>query len=801
MRVPLSWLKKYINVDLSTVEISKILTMAGLEVEAVETVPLGFKGVVVARVLKTEKHPNADKLTIATVTDGREEMQVVCGAPNCRAGIKAALARVGATLVDSHNTPFKIKKTKIRGIESFGMLCAEEELLVADSSDGIVELPNHLDEGSDLTDYYAETVFEITLTPNLGHCANIIGVARELYIATEAPLTPPQITIASETGIPTHDSISVAVNDKEGCPRYACRLVRNVAVAPSPRWLQNLLNASGIRPINNIVDITNFVLLELGHPIHAFDYNRIDGGELIIRKAKEREPFVTLDGKERLLHSDDLLICDRTQPIAIGGVMGGVNSEVRETTRDVLIEAAYFTPSRIRRTSKRQALLTEASRRFERGSDPNQVTAALNRAAMLMEELAGGEVAPDIVDVKEGDFSSQTIPCRLSRIQSLLGITFSIGEVEAIFRKLNLACRWDGNGTFAVTIPTYRVDISEEVDLIEEVARVYGYDNFHKQVTRAHVSGAHHSSVFLFEREVRQRLLSEGLQEFLNCDLIGPTILDTIQSGDDDDMIRVLNPTSIEQSLLRTSLLPGLLQVVKYNHDRQTPDISGFEIGKVHFKEGDKYREEEVAAIIMIGTHTPHFWGGKPHEVDFYDIKGIVTNLLNELGISGYRFISHANSTLHPGRQAAVYVGNNEIGSLGEVHPAILRRLDFPNKVYFAEFNLNDLYQLRARDVQMEALSIYPGSERDWTLTLHADIAVADIFDAVATVESTLLVDCFVLDLYTSDKLGLDIKNITFRFIYREQTHTIEQKTVDQEHARITDKVRHILSSKQVLAQ
>lgn len=799
MRVPVSWLKEYIDINLPLIEVTKILTMAGLEVDAIETVTLGFSGVVVGRVISTEKHPDADKLTVAKVTDGIEEFQVVCGAKNCRPGIKVALARVGASLPGGGDKPFKIKKTKIRGVESMGMLCAEDELLLADNSEGIIELPEELKEGHDLSDHFSEQVLEVSLTPNLGHCANMVGVARELHAVTEEPMHLPEVVVKKESGEVIEDSVKVTVHDTIGCPRYACRLIKKVKVAPSPRWLQNRLIASGIRPVNNVVDITNYVLLEFGHPLHAFDFDLIEGGEIIVRKAKEREPFVSLDGKERILHEEDVLICDQKRAVAIGGVMGGLNSEVSDKTENVLLEAAYFHPSSIRKTSKRQGLLTESSRRFERGSDPNQVLYALDRAASLIEAIAGGEVAKGVVDVREGDFPEKIITCRISRINALLGVTFSVGEVETIFDKLYLPNKWDGEDTFTVTIPTYRVDLNIEVDLIEEVARVYGYDNFHKTATVSHTSKTEHAPVFLFERVVRQRLLSEGLQEFLTCDLVGPTILGIVQGPvmPKEAMIKVLNPTSIEQSCLRTSLLPGLLQVVKYNYDHQTTDISGFEVGKIHYKDGGKYHEEEVAAIVLTGKNHPHFWGEKPKDVDFYDLKGIVENLLRELGISGCVYRNNNISTLHPGRQASVYLGELELGSLGEVHPSILRRLDVPQKVFFAEFNLKDLYQNKSCDLKMVPVPIYPGSERDWTVTLKEGIATSYIIESIASVDSHLLENCYILDVYTSEKLGPGIKNVTFRFVYRDKEQTVAQETVDKEHARITDRVRHLLSSKE----
>jgi len=798
MRVPLSWLREFIDVELPSIKIAKILTMAGLEVEAIEKLERGFSGVVVGKVTAVEKHPDADRLHVATVTDGKEEFQVVCGAPNCRAGMRSAFAPVGALLPEEGEKSFKIKKTKIRGVESFGMLCSGNELCISDDAEGIVELDEELPLGSDLADLFSDTVFEVALTPNLAHCANIQGVARELHAATEAPIYFPELSLKEE-GEAIDGLVKVTVRDTQGCPRYGCRLVRDVTIAPSPRWLQNRLIGCGVRPINNVVDVTNYVLMECGHPLHGFDFDKIAGGEIIVRRAMEREKFVTLDGKEQTLHEDDVLICDSEKPVAIGGIMGGENSEVTGATRNVLLEAAYFTPTRIRKTGKRLGLMTESSRRFERGADPNIIEYALDRAAMLLQELAGGKVVRGVVDAKEREFPDKEILCRVSRVNRLLGTQFGVSEIEHVFRRLNFPFEWDGEDAFTVSVPTYRGDIDGEADLIEEVARLYGYENLHGTVSPFNSSKLPHAEVFLFEREVRSRLLSEGLQEFLTCDLIGPALLGVVQGAEmsEEAMVRVMNPTSIEQSILRTSLLPGLLQTVKYNADRQNFAVSGFEVGRVHFKEGEKYREETVAGILLSGRKRPHFWGGRPEEADFYDLKGIIENLLAELGIAGAVYRNNRLGTFHDGRQASVYVDSLELGSFGEVHPAILRRLDLEQRVLFAEFNLHDLYKLRKPMRQMASIPIYPGSSRDWTVTLEEELEIAEIFRIIDSVPSSLLESRTLLDVYRSDKLGRGLKNATFRFLYRDRTKTVSQEVVDKEHTRITDKVRSLMTQQQ----
>ncbi len=682
MKIPLSWLKKYIDIGLPPAEIAKLLTSVGLEIDSIETI-------------KTQEHST-------------------------------------------------------------------------------------------------DAVFEISLTPNLAHCQCVLGVARELAAATGAKVKLPH-PIVKETSQEKIESVAkVTVNDPEKCPRYASRVVKNVKAGPSPDWLKERLEASGIRSVNNIVDITNFVLLEQNQPLHAFDYDLLSSYQIIVKPAKNDEIFTTLDGKSRRLSQEDLLICDAEKPVAIAGVMGGGNSEVSEKTVNVLIESAYFSPISIRRTSKRLGLQTDASKRFERGCDPNQVIPALERAAALMHEIAGGTVVEGIIDIKGKDFPPLLCECRLSRINQLLGSHLSVDEVETIFKHLNFDCHWDGTNTFKVKVPTYRVDIGSEIDLIEEVARIYGYDNISQSTPHYQSSQIPDNPLFIFEREVRKRLLLEGLQELLTCDLIGPSLLDIVHDplANQENWVKVLNPTSIEQSILRTSLLPGLLNVVKYNVDHQNHDIQGFEIGRVHFKEGEHFREQSVAAVILTGKQRPMHWDRKPAFVDFYDLKGIIENILNGLGIGPIAFKLHDFKIFHTGRQATIFVGEHEIGSLGEVHPAIQRRLDVPQRVFFAELNLHELLRLRKKEEKMQDLPAFPSTERDLTLTLSDEEPVDKILELIRSVSSPLLERVQEIDIFRSDKLGEGKKNVTFRFVYRDRKKTIEQEVVDREYESTLSKLK-----------
>jgi phenylalanyl-tRNA synthetase beta chain len=634
-------------------------------------------------------------------------------------------------------------------------------------------------------------IFEVSLTPNLGHCANMIGIARELSAATGSPVRLPPITLNESLKNPVATAVKATVKAPEGCPRYACRLIHNVKVVPSPQWLQEHLLSAGVRPINSIVDVVNYVTLEMGQPMHAYDYEQLEGKEIVVRMAMDNELFTTLDGQEHLLNTQDLVICDAKKPIALAGIMGGKNSEVGESTRTVLLEAAYFHPSMLRKTSKRLGFSTDASKRFERGCDPNQVLQALNRTAMLIQQISNGDIAAGVIDIQANPFPEKVIECRLSRVNRLLGVHLGASEMENIFQRLGMPSCWKGQDILTVTVPTYRGDITAEVDLIEEVARIYGYAHIQKTPARYHASKIPSTPIFYFEREVRSQLIAAGLQEFLTCDLIGPSICAIVQ----DDVVppafivNILNPTSIEQSLLRTSLLPGLLQTIKHNFDHQNHDIAGFEIGRTHFKQVEGYKEQPVVALILTGKRAPHYWGEASQEVDFFELKGMIENLLAELKISNVTFQHNHYSTLHTGRQASIFVDKLEIGSFGEVHPAIQRRLDVPQRIFFAELSLQDLMQVRTRGHKMLPLPIYPGSERDWTITVKEELPVQQLLDAARAVRAPLLQEVSLQDIYRSDKLGLAVKNVTLHFVYRDPKKTVEQAVVDGQHAFVTEEI------------
>lgn len=801
MKFPLSWLKEYIQTTLTPEQIAEALTLIGLEVEGMHGAELSFKGVIVGKVLSTSPHPDAQKLTIAKVTDGQQEYQVVCGAPNCRPGLIVAFAKEGAELKDPQGKILQIKKTKLRGIESEGMLCAHDELGLSlepyGVSNGIMELGETFQVGDTLEKYFGDILFEVALTPNLSHCASLIGIARELSAVTEEQVTSPVFSVEEMEGKRVEELVSVEVKNRKHCPRYTCRVITNVKVLPSPDWLKNRLESCGMRSVNNVVDITNFVLLETGHPLHAFDLDTLKDQKIVVRNALHGETILTLDGKEHFPTEDTLLICDSASPIAIAGIMGSAHTEVTEKTQTILLESAYFNPIPIRQASKRMGIQTEASRRFERGTDPLGLLESLNRAASLICKIAGGKVAYGTLDCSFEEFPLRTVSCRIERANRILGTQLAMGEIQTLFKRLGLKIKSSKNESLEVIIPSYRHDIQQEIDLIEEVARLYGYDNIHKENQPAvyQSSTVPNNRLYLFENLVRTCLLREGLQELLTCNLISPAEAELIghESIPSRSLIKLLNPCSIDQSVLRPTLFPNMLKVAKYNQDREVHSIAGFEIGRIHFKLKDHYIEPTVGAIVLTGKRFPHHWETKPSSFDFYDLKGILENFFAGIKIPCIEFTASQNTSFHPGRQASLLVKGHSVGEMGEVHPQILRKIGLQHPVFFAEFNLEDLIQSLNPSMKMSPLPQFPASMRDWTLTLKQNFPIKEVFHLIQEQHSTILEDVSILDLYQSEKLGNEWRNVTFRFVYRDPRQTVSFKVVEDEHAKITTNVLHKL--------
>lgn len=766
MKLPFSLIKPFIKLDLAPAKIGEILTLLGIELDAIEHEQLTFAKVVVAEILTAKPHPNAKNLQVTEVNDGQNTYTVVCGASNCKAGMKTAFAQVGAVLTDPDGMQRRIEKTSIRGVESFGMLCSGSELGISKDHEGILDLPYDFKTGEDIAHLLWDPVLELSLTPNLGHCMSALGVARELAAALSLP-SPHSKT--PKWNFPTYP---VSIHEPALVPRYMCCLIEGVKVGPSPFWLKKQLEASGQKSINNLVDATNYTMMKWGNPLHAFDAALIAGEQISVGKAKAPFKFLGLDGVEREAPLDALLISDKQKPIALAGVMGGENSAVTEKTTRVLLECACFDPISVRLTSKKVGLRTESSQRFEKGVDPAQIGQALLEAA----ELMGGRIVA-CFDSHPEPFKMRKIPYRTERVNRILGTKLSETEVKELLKRLNIQTQ-EG----VASIPSYRRDLVEEIDLVEEVARVYGYNNIEKSIPLCSTSTLPNDPVFLFENEMRLHLTRARLSEFLSCDLISPSLAEISRELTPFSMLQTVYSKSEEFSFLRTSLLPGLLQSVKGNFAKKNHNLFAFEIGRIHFLQKKEVEEIPMVGILLTGNREDLHWSQKPEAVDFFDLKGILENLLDG------SFKSSNHPFFHPGRQADVHIEDLVVGSFGEVHPRLLQKFDIEAPIYYAELNLLHLLKKKKTHLKMVPLSQFPASERDLTLTLPLKTAVGSIFETIQKHKSHLLEKVELIDLYLPE--GKDVKNATFRFVYRDLLKTISFEEVETEHAKMIQYLR-----------
>ncbi len=796
MKVPLSWLKEYIDISLSIEQIAESLTLSGLEVDKTDSLSVSFDGVVIAKVLEVHPHPNADRLKIATVFDGTENHQVVCGAANCRSGLITAFAKLGATLKDPDGKSWKIKKSKIRDIDSFGMLCAADELGLPSKETGILELPEYSLLGTDLSTLYCDTVFDLTLTPNLGHCMSIYGIARELSALLKTPLKKLQTAFQEPLEL---SSFTVHIEDKVNCLLYNCRLINSVQVGPSPDWLIQKLTLLGISSINNVIDISNYVMMTTGQPLHFFDADQIQNKTIYISSSLAGSKVTTLDNILRELPAGSLVIRDEKEILAIAGVMGALNSSISGKTQNVLIEAAIFHPTTIRKTTKEISLKTDASHRFEKGVDSSMIPYALDLATELLVQIASGSALEKKFHCNLPPFTPKKVMCRQKRVNSLLGTHLSLNEIIDILERLQIKVIKEHPDSVEVLIPHHRNDISQEIDLVEEVARLYGFNHLPKKQFTHYTSSLLDSPVFSFENKVRFELLKENLQEFMTCDLISPFLSTLAESKitDQIETLTVLQSKSSDYSVLRHSLLPGLLQLAKYNLDRGNQNLAGFEVGRVHFNQNGIYQEPVSIGVILSGLNAQHHHAPRPRTFDFFDIKGMIENLLDSLKIESISFEESHLHAFQPGRQAFIFKKGECLGVIGEVHPATLSKIDISQRVYFAELNLTSLLKLQKPLQSIEKLPLYPSSERDWTISLKKETPISYVVSSIRDLAPPLLEKVFLLDLFEGSQIGLDRKNVTWRFIYRDSQKTLDIQTVEYEHTKllqmVAEKLHHCI--------
>ncbi|MGN1402549.1 MAG: phenylalanine--tRNA ligase subunit beta [Bacillus sp. (in: firmicutes)] len=796
MFVSYKWLQQYVDLSgVSAAELADKITKSGIEVEGVEKKSEGIKGVVVGHVLEKVKHPQADKLNVCQVDIGAEEpVQIVCGAPNVDAGQKVAVATVGAVLPGN----FKIKKAKLRGEASHGMICSlqelgfESKLIAKEYSSGIFVFPNDVEVGSDALIQLGldDDILELSLTPNRSDALSMLGVAYEVAAILGKEVKWPE-TKTSESEEKAESMVSVEVKATEANPLYTAKVIKDVKVGPSPLWMQTALMAAGIRPHNNVVDITNYVLLEYGQPLHAFDYDKVGTGKIVVRNAQAGEKITTLDETERTLEPHNLVITNGQEPIALAGVMGGANSEVSETTTTVLLESAYFTGASVRRTSKEQGLRSEASARYEKGVDPIRVRPAAERAAALMEQYAGGTVLAGTVEVNELAIKPSVITITLGKINSLLGTSITMPEVEQIFKALQFEVEIDGEN-LTVTVPTRRGDITIQEDLVEEVARLYGYDNIPKTLPVTSGTAGKLTDYQAKRREVRRYLEGAGLYQAITYALTSPEKA-TAFALDKKEVVRLAMPMSEERSTLRQSIVPQLLEVVKYNVARQIDSVALYETGTVFLaSEGDVLPEErEHVAGILTGVWHSQLWQGEKKAVDFYVAKGILDGLFKKLGIEGqiaYQAVTDLDG-MHPGRTAAVTLDGVYIGYVGQVHPNVEKQYDV-KETYVFELSLERLLNKQTEVIAYTTIPRYPSITRDIALVVEKQAIVGDLKAIITEAGGRLLTDVTVFDLYEGDKMEAGKKSIAFSLKYQDPEKTLTDEEVTKAHDKVLAAVK-----------
>jgi phenylalanyl-tRNA synthetase beta chain len=770
MKFSVNWLKQWVDIDIDVGKLASKLTAAGLEVDSIDPVAADFSGVVVAEIEACSSHPDADKLSLCTVNLGSEQrLQIVCGAPNARPGIRVPLAAVGARI----GPDFKIKKARLRGVESEGMLCSARELGLSDDHSGLMELPADAPVGEDFRQWLKldDSSIEIDLTPNRADCLSIKGLARDVAANCNADFIDREI---SAVAAQSTESLPISLADPEDCPRYVGRIIRGInPTAQSPLWLQEALRRCGLRSISPVVDVTNFVLLELGQPMHAFDLDCLDS-EIIVRRGRSDEKLKLLDGSEVDLDEDVLAICDASGPIALAGIMGGESSAVGDETRNILFESAWFKPSTIMGKARAYGMHTDASHRFERGVDPQGQVQAIERATALLTEICGGIPGPVLqAESTENIPVNQPVSLRLDRLNMMVGVEFAAENVDGILTRLGMKVE-ERSGGWSVTAPASRMDIAIEEDLIEEVARIHGYDNIPEVMPSGELAVGSASSHDIDLRQIQQSLCTSGYQEIISYSFVDRKLLQAVHQ--DKAALPLANPLSSDMDVMRTTLLPGLLTALAYNHRRQQERVKLFETGVV-FLQGDELTEVNRLGGVSSGTALPEQWSDSPRQLDFYDIKGDVERILALRGSERAEFAESERSWLHPGCSADVTLDGQNIGWCGAVHPAVLKNLDIDKEVFAFELDIDPVQQ---REVPRAGqISRFPSIRRDLAIWIPESVTFREVNQLVAAEAGDLLQNLVVFDVYRDEKLKKGYKSLAIGLILQHVSSTLTDEHVD----------------------
>ncbi|MTI79716.1 MAG: phenylalanine--tRNA ligase subunit beta [Firmicutes bacterium] len=797
MNVSYKWLQDYVDINISPQELADRLTMAGVAVENVHYLGEGISDVVTGQILKIDPHPNADKLVICQVTtDGEDRHQIVTGATNIREGHKIPVAKVGAKLPNG----LVIKKAKLRGEPSHGMLCSGQELgieaglMPPEQQNGIMILPEDTTLNINIIEYLGldDYILELDLTPNRGDCLSMIGVAREVASLLNVEMRMPE-TVVKEEGEETANLAKIDIEAPELCRRYVARVVKGVKINSSPSWMQQRLMAAGIRPINNIVDVTNYVMLELGQPLHAFDYQNLAEHHIIVRRAKKDEPIKTLDEAERKLNESMLTICDANGPVAVAGVMGGYESEVTDETKDILIESAYFDPVSVRRTAKALGMRSESSARFEKGIDIGGCVRAADRAAHLMQQLASGTVTKGIIDNYPEPAVKKTVKLRPSRVEHILGIPVEKSKIVDILTSIQFQVQEEGENLM-VTVPTFRPDVSIEADLIEEVARIYGYNQVPDTLIYGPNTQGKRSESQQLLYDIRNILVGCGLSEVITYGFVNPKVFDMMNLPEDSRFRNVMalqNPLSEEHSVMRTVLVPNLLEVIQKNQNRQTQNGAVFEIGRVFYsEEGQSLPNERSVLAMVFSGNTEKSWNNDSEPMDYYFAKGVLERLFAAIGLKDINFVRYSDPSFHPGRVAAIKSAGEMIGVLGELHPNVLENYGLNHKAVACKVDLQDLMDTGLQRPKYQQLPKFPAVDRDLAVVVKQDVNTQDMLEVIYKAAGKILTSVKVFDVYQGEQVPEGCKSQAFSLLFQASDRTLK----DEEVTKQTDKIAQALN-------
>ena len=785
MLISLNWLKQYIDLDgIEINEMENALTMIGQEVEKIDIVGGNLDKVVVAHLEEVKKHPNADSLTLCKVNNGKEILQIVCGATNHKTGDKVALAQVGARLKED----FTIKKGKIRGEESNGMLCSEDELGIGSDKDGIIILPEDAPIGVPFKDYLGinDTVFELEITPNRPDCLSHIGIARELSAYYGKELKYPETEIKNEIEEKTSDNVKVTIEDSNLSRRYVTRILKNVTVKESPKWLKERIESVGLRSINNIVDVSNFILMEMNHPNHVFDLDKIEGNEIKVKSAVKGDKLVTLDEQERELEDGDIVISDSKKILALGGVMGGLDSEVTDNTKNILLEVAQFNPQNVRKTSRRLTLSSDSSYRFERGIDVEDSIKVINRLANLIQEVAGGEILNGYVDVYPVPHENKVAELNFERLNRFVGKVIPREKVIEILRNLEIDVK-DNGETLTLTAPSYRGDLELEQDYFEEVIRMYGFDNIENILPRVDINKNSTLDTTKLTDRVKTICASVGLKEVINYSFIPKDALQKLKftGVSEDKLIDISNPITEDFVTMRPTLLYSLIKNAKDNMNRNVSNIRFFEVSRTFEKAEELAKEDIKVGIILAGENDKTLWNPKPVHYDFYDLKGIVEEIFSKLKFQSFSIKRSVQTEFHPGRSADIFVGKEYIGSFGEIHPDVLENFGLNKKtVLVAEFNIELIKKYINKPFVYQGIVKYPAVPRDLALVMNENILVGDVLKTIEKIDKKVeKVELF--DIYQGIGVEPGKKSVAISILLRDDSKTLEEKEIND----IIDKI------------